>query len=151
MLALRKEHRVVTHCFGAELGDGEMGSETLGDGADFGGLGEAPAKCQRARQHEVGVSPVGVDFDRLAQALDPASNAPAINIGKADEKMPLEEEWIARVEPHCFLDMSAGLARPPEKKLHHPEVGMGHGEMAIKTDGDLEFAQRALGHTHPEQ
>ena len=64
-------------------------------------------------QHEMGVSPVRVDFDRFAQALDPANHTPEVDIGKTDEEMPLKEERIARAEAHRILDMAAGLPPPP--------------------------------------
>ena len=75
---------------------------------------------QGTSQHEVGVSPVRVDFNRLTQALDPARHSPEIDIGKADEKVPLEEERIARAEPHGFLNMGTGFVPPPEEELHSP-------------------------------
>jgi hypothetical protein len=128
-----------------------MGRKTPGDGTDFGRLREQPAERQRTGQDEMGMSPVWVDFDRLAQALDTASHSPEINIGKTDEKVPLEEERIARTEPHRFLDMGAGLARLPKEELHQPDIGACHGEIAVEADGEVEFAQRPFRRTHREQ
>src|SRR5271156_2519226 len=102
------------------------------DLADFGCLCEQPAERQRAGQDEVGVSPVRVDFHRLAQALDAANHSPEIDIGETDEKVPLEEERIARTKPHRLLDMSAGLASPPEQKLHHPDICVRYREIASR-------------------
>jgi hypothetical protein len=51
----------------------------------------------------MGVSPVRVDFDRLAQALDPADQSPEIDIGKTDEEVPLKEERTARTEDRSLL------------------------------------------------
>src|SRR5271167_3013276 len=79
---------MVTHRFGAVFGDGDIGRQTVRDGTDFGRLREQPGKRQRTGQDEMGGSPVRVDFDRFAQALDTANHSPEIDIGKADEKVP---------------------------------------------------------------
>jgi len=120
MLALCEERRIVTPRFGAELGDREMGRETPGDGAHFGRLRKQPGKAERAGQDEMGMSPVRIDLDHLAQALDAVNHSPEIDIGETDKKMPLEEERIARTEPHRFLDMGASLVRRPSKSFMTP-------------------------------
>ena len=53
MLALREIRRVVTHRFGAEFGDCKIGSETLGDGTNFGRFREQPGKAQGAGKDEL--------------------------------------------------------------------------------------------------
>jgi hypothetical protein len=52
------------------------------------------------------------------------NHSPEIDVGETYEKVPSEEQWIARTEPHRFLDMGAGLACPPEEKLHQPKIGV---------------------------
>src|SRR5215510_7676012 len=100
VLALREEHGIVTNRLGAKLGDGEIWRETAGHGANFRCLLEQSGEGQCAGQDKVGVPPVRVYLDRFAQALDSANYPPEINIGEPDEKVPLEEERIARAEPH---------------------------------------------------
>ena len=57
--------------------------------------------------------------------------APEIDVGKTDEKVPSEEERIARAEPYRFFDMGAGFVCPAKEKLHQPEIGVRHGEIAV--------------------
>jgi hypothetical protein len=78
MLALREVHRLVARRPSAEPGDGEIGHQTLGDRTDFGCLREQPGKRQRAGQDKLGESPIRIDLNRLAQALDPMSHSPEI-------------------------------------------------------------------------
>src|ERR1700720_3484743 len=66
-----------------------------------------------------------------AHALDPANHSPEIDVGKTDEKVPSEEERIARTEPYRFFDMGASFACPPGEKLHQPEISMRYGEIAV--------------------
>jgi hypothetical protein len=96
----------------------------------------------------MGETPVGVDFSRFAQATQRVNRASEIDIRKTDEQVPSEKERIARTEPHRVLDMGARLARPPEEKLHQPEIGVCYGEVAVEADGELEFAQRVFGRAH---
>src|SRR4051794_13502107 len=103
------------------------------------------------RQDKMGVPPVRVYLDRLAQALDSANYPSETNIGETDEKMPLEEKRIARAEPHCFLDMGPGLLRPSEQELHHADIGVCYGETAVQVDGDVELAQRTFRRAHRKQ
>ena len=131
VLALRQIHRVVAYRFGAVFGDGEIGRESPGDGADLGGLREQPGKRQRTGQDELGEAPVRVDLDRFAHALDPANHSPEIDVGKTDEKVPSEEERISRTEPYRFFDMGASFACPTEEKLHQPEISMRYREIAV--------------------
>jgi len=37
------------------------------------------------------MSPVRIDFDRLAQVLDAVNHSPEIDIGETDKKVPLEK------------------------------------------------------------
>src|SRR5215813_5153906 len=101
-----------------------MGREAAGDRTDFSCLLKQPGERQCTGEHEMGVSPVWVDFNRLAQALDPANHSPEICIGKTDKEVPLKEERIARTESHRFFDMGAGLLGSPEQELHHADIGV---------------------------
>ena len=68
---------------------------------------------------------------------------------RPDEKVPSEEERIARTEPHRFHDMGPGLARPTEQDLHQPEIGVCYGELAIQADGEPELETAGLVHVAP--
>jgi hypothetical protein len=115
MLTLREVHRVVAGRSGAEPGDGKMGHETLGDRTDLGCLCEQPGKRQRTSQDELGESPIRIYLDRLAQALDPVDHPPEIDVGDADEEVPVEEERIARTQRIASATWArVSRARPSE-------------------------------------
>src|SRR5215472_18064869 len=109
MLALREVVRVVTRSSGAEPGDSEIGYQTLGDGSDFGCVRGQSGKRQRSSQDELRKSPIRIDLDRFAQALDPVNHSPEIHLADAHEEVPMKEERIARAQPHRLRDMSAGV------------------------------------------
>ena len=148
--ALRQIDRVGADDLGAQLGDGELRCEKQ---AGIGRLGRPPPAARQAptrRPGRNGRAPFGListDLRRLS-AREPLVRD---RCRQTDEKVPEEEERIARTEPHRFRDMGPGLARPPEENFIKPEIGVGHGEIALQADGELELAQRTFGRAHCEQ
>src|SRR6516162_903074 len=139
MLALRKVYRVVARRPGAEPGDGEIGHQTPADRTDFGGLCEQPGKRQYSSQDELGESPIRIDLDRFAQALDPVNHPPEIHLAYTHEEVPMKEERVARAQTHRLRDMAAGVAGPSKRELHLPEIGVGCREIGVQANGELEL------------
>jgi hypothetical protein len=141
--ALRQIHRIVVHCFAAELVDREVGCETPGDDADLGGLREQPGERQGAGEHELRERPIGVDGDRLAQAPDPTDDIRA-------EKMA----GLRRSRSSCRRSRSsrwaaAGFMAPRLDYLAFTQVflneGRAAGGLVLKPETVQLMAENAIG------
>src|SRR5258708_38493935 len=95
--------------------------------------------------------PVRIELNRPPQTIDGANVPAEVEIGQADDEVPVREERIARAQTDGLRYMRLGLLRSSQAKFHDPGVDVRLDKIPIESNGELELTKRLLGHAHGEQ